>query len=162
VGILSRKTQKYTKLKCVDIEIALARYFNFRTNVIVPNISWGMFNHECDLLLLSPAGYATEIEIKISKSDLIADKKKLHKHNDHKIKNLYFAIPTYLRHCIKHIPDKAGIILIDQKKHCEIIRKPRSNKTPYKFTDPDKFLIARLGTMRIWGLKERIEQYKNK
>ena len=45
-------------------------FFNYRANLIVPNISWGLGLHECDLLVLTSSGYATEIEIKVSKADL--------------------------------------------------------------------------------------------
>lgn len=67
---------KRKKLKTIDIEVAVATYLNVRTNLIVPNISWGMFLHECDLLVLTPAGFAWEIEIKTTKADLIKDQKK--------------------------------------------------------------------------------------
>lgn len=60
----------------LEMEIALMRELNIRKNIIVPNVSFGMYFkgygalHECDLLCLSKSGYATEIEIKIIKSDL--------------------------------------------------------------------------------------------
>lgn len=65
------------KLNARDIEIAIAKMFNYRMNVIVPNVSWGLgLRCECDLLIVSQRRYATEIEIKVSKSDIKADKKK--------------------------------------------------------------------------------------
>jgi len=66
-------------LKTSDIEFAVAKYFNFRKNLIVPNVSWGFNIHECDLLIVRKSGYAIEVEIKISKSDFKADFKKIHK-----------------------------------------------------------------------------------
>ena len=88
-------------MKIVDIEIAIMKHICVRKNIIVPNVSWGIQGkdfkplHECDLLSLSLSGYATEIEIKTSKADLLKDKEKEHKHkHDHiLIKNLYFAVP---------------------------------------------------------------------
>ena len=59
-----------------EMEVALAHYLNMRVNLIVPNISWGMFIHECDLLVITPAGYMWEVEIKVSKQDLSRDSKK--------------------------------------------------------------------------------------
>lgn len=47
------------------LQIACARYFNPRKNVIVPNVSWGMALHECDILVMTPAGVAYEVECKI-------------------------------------------------------------------------------------------------
>jgi hypothetical protein len=86
-----------------DIETRVANYFDYRRNLIVPNASWGVGLHECDLLILSQRNYATEVEIKISRSDLRADLKKSHGHNSVKIKNLWFAVPFEL------VPDAAEL-----------------------------------------------------
>ena len=60
-----------------DIEFAVARMFCWRQNIIVPNVWWGMgFNYELDLMVISGSGWATEIEIKISVSDIRADLRK--------------------------------------------------------------------------------------
>lgn len=137
-----------------QMEKKLARFFDYRVNVIVPRVSWGFDIHECDLLIMSKSGYATEVEIKISKADLVKDKLKPHKHNDNRLKALYFAIPEKLKNCIEHIPEKAGIILVNNdygtRQSCEIIREAKINKTPHKFTIEEQFKLARLGTMRIW------------
>ena len=141
-----------------QMEKFLAHFFDFRINVIVPRVSWGFDIHECDLLIMSKSGYATEVEIKISKADLIKDKDKTHQHNDNRLKALYFAIPEKLKDCIEHIPERAGIILVNNdyptirpyRPSCEIFREPKINKTPHKFTIEVQFKLARLGTMRIW------------
>jgi hypothetical protein len=148
------------KAKTRDMEIIIAKYFDYRANLIVPNVFWSMFAHELDLLVLSKSGYAKEIEIKVSKSDLIKDKEKPHNHNDRKIKYLYFAIPDYLLPFIEHIPKRAGILRIDEFGRCKEIRKPIKNNCNYKFSEQEKFEVARLGTMRIWGLKEKILNYR--
>jgi len=150
------------------MEIALASYFDYRTNLIVPNISWGMFIHECDLLVITPAGYAWEVEIKISKQDLVRDSNKGHNHNNEKIKHLYFAIPKSL---LKHkdlIPKRAGIITVERIEgyyaklylHCKKERKADTNFL-YKFTTEQRLKVARLGTMRIWGLKNKMLKQEN-
>jgi len=59
-----------------EIEILVADYFNYRANLIVPNVSWGLGVHECDILVLTKAGYAWEVEIKTSVADVKADLKK--------------------------------------------------------------------------------------
>lgn len=155
------KNLKTKKIKCLDIEIAVSNFFGIRTNLIVPNISWGLLNHECDLFILTNAGYGYEVEIKISKQDLIKDKDKKHKHFDQKLKYLYFAIPEYLENCIEHIPENAGIIIVrwisDVRLFCEIIREPKQIGH-YRFSDDEKFQIARLGAMRIWRLKSKLNQ----
>lgn len=64
------------KITTLDMEIVLMEYFGVNRNIIVPNVSWGLNLHECDLLIFSKSGYATEVEIKISKQDLLKDKNK--------------------------------------------------------------------------------------
>jgi len=67
-----KMTQKITT---PEMECALAGWFDYRQNLIVPCVYWGVgyYTHECDLLIVSRAGYVTEVEIKISRSDLRAD-----------------------------------------------------------------------------------------
>lgn len=50
-------------------------------------------NHECDLLVLDKNNRFTEVEIKISMSDLKADFKKYHAHKAKYISRLVYAIP---------------------------------------------------------------------
>ena len=144
------------------MEIALAYYFGYRRNLIVPNVWWGMgFNHELDLLVLTPAGYGYEVEIKINKYDLIKDKEKLHCHKSHKIKHLYFAITEKLEPYIDHIPKHAGIIIIKnefkvwQQSKKKLLRKPEKT-SDYKFTETERVELYRLMALRIWGLKEKL------
>ena len=152
---------KPKNLKTLDMEIALMGYFDIRRKLVVPNISWGFFRHECDLVSISEAGYATEIEIKISKSDLKKDAEKKHGHFDSRISYLIFAIPDYMEDCIDLIPERAGIILVDKNLRCRTLRRPKQNNK-YKFSLEEMYKIARLGAMRILGLKIKIRNYRNK
>jgi hypothetical protein len=63
--------------------------------------------HECDFLLLTKNRYLWEIEIKVSKADLIADKKKIHGHINSNVKRLYFALPHYMEDYIQY-PGSGG------------------------------------------------------
>lgn len=147
-------------MKCIDVECAVAEYFNPRINLIVPNISWGFLFYEVDVLVVTPAGYCYEVEIKISKADIKADLKKSHKHNSDRIKKLYFAIPDDLKDCIDLIPERAGILEISSngssKKQCRCIREPVDNKDAKKVSEEQRYKVARLGSMRIWNLKNKI------
>lgn len=147
------------------MEIALMRHFDVRANIIVPNVSFGICIqgkslHECDLLILTPSGYATEIEIKISKADLLKDKKKKHTHNHIAITNFYYAVPEELiDFASENIPSEAGLISVyekDGKNKCSIIRGTERRKPAYKWNDTERLKLLRLGTMRIVGLKENI------
>ena len=156
------------------MEVALAAFFNYSINLIVPNVHWGMNMHECDLLMVSKAGYCTEIEIKISRADLKNDAKKRHGHFSNRIKYLYFAIPTYLEHCIELVPERAGIVTVRPgtqtatiegstylfEPRCKIIRRPRPSKAT-KMTDRERYKVARLGAIRIWNLKRKIINHNN-
>lgn len=158
----------------MDIEIEVASYFDMRRHLIVPNVSW-MIGHECDVLILSPAGVATEVEIKISLADLKIDKKKHHAHKSPLIHKLYFAIPDYMEKDIEHIPEHAGILIVTpQKKRSwrnpsvRCIREPKMNKDKKgkilpKWSPEKRLELLRLSTMRIWSLKEKLnKQLKEK
>jgi len=149
-------------LKTIDIEVAVAKWIGIRRNIIVPNVSWGMFVnhkqlHECDLLVLTSSGYLWEVEIKVSKADLIRDKEKSHGHMHPAIKRLYFAIPKKLIEYTEHIQDRAGIIIVDEKMRCTLLRKPHDTST-YKITEGQKIKLMRLGLMRVWALKKKLSK----
>ena len=150
------------KITTLEMEIILAERFNSRANLIVPNVSWGMDSHECDLFILTPAGYATEVEIKVTKADLRKDKLKKHGHFNPHIKYLYFAIPEYLRNDIEEIPEEAGIYIAERyngRWWCYMHRQALK-KSKYKYSDAERLKLARLGAMRIWGLKRKVEKLK--
>jgi len=161
-------------MKTLDVEIAMIKTLDHRTNMIVPNVSFGIWFpgygalHECDLLMLNPRGYATEIEIKVSKSDLLKDKKKKHTHDHQAIKNLYYAVPVKLKEvALKEIPERAGLYIIhedpDNFIYAELVRYCKPISKPIKWTDEYRIKLGRLGTMRILLLKEKLTKlYKEK
>ena len=156
-------------LSLYEIEYALARKFDIRQNIIVPNISWGLRIHECDLFIVNNNGYAIEIEIKRSKADLKNDFKKIHNHKDYynRIKHFYYAIPYQLYESCKDLfPENAGIICIFKNSYgriyCKIMKRAKVNKTCRKLTNEEILHVAKLGTMRIWSLKQKLINYTNK
>jgi hypothetical protein len=158
--IRNYETPKYVNPTTIDMEIAVSEFLDYRVNMIVPNISWGMGFHECDLLVLTPSDCVWEVEIKISRADLIKDAKKGHGHNSKQIKYLYFAIPEHLSHCHEFIPERAGIIHVVNKVYqgkwygfkAVKIRQPKVN-SDYKMTKQARCEMGRLAAMRIWSLK---------
>ena len=51
-----------TKLSVKEIERIIVAYLGgVRTNIIVPNLSWGFLNHEADLISVDKNGYLTEV-----------------------------------------------------------------------------------------------------
>jgi hypothetical protein len=144
------------------MECALANYFNYRTNLIVPNVCWGMNIHECDLLIVTAAGYCWEVEIKRTRPDLKQDRNKRHGHLDNRIKRLYFALPDYLEKDIELVPPRAGIVLVqpqairEYNPCCKLIRKPEDFKLAKKLSKAERYKVARLGALRIWNLKRKL------
>lgn len=146
-----------------EIEVAIARWYGIRSKVIVPNVSWGMFAYELDLVVLTKSGYLHEIEIKVSKSDLIRDKKKVHEHRNNLVRELYFAIPADLSNSIEHIPERAGVFTVTLEKGTYRVfleRLATPNRLARKLTEKEKFNLARLGALRIWALKSALNQHR--
>lgn len=149
-------------MKSIDIEIAIAKHIGWRQHLIVPNISWGMGLHECDLLICTKAGYLWEVEIKVSKADLKKDREKYHGHYNKKIRRLYFAIPNelYNDENISLIPERAGIFTImelnDGRLFVKIQRTPKLNKNAKPIDIKERLKMAELGAMRIWSLKKKL------
>lgn len=131
--------KKENSISTTEMELAIANYFNIRKT-----------------------GYAVEIEIKTSKSDLLADFKKEHNHVDkqNRIAEFYYAIPDKLyESCKDLIPVNAGIIICyryNNKIYATIERYAKRIKNARKLTMEEQLKIARLGVLRIWNLKEKI------
>lgn len=166
-----RTTKPKTKaITTIEMEDAIARHFGWRVNIIVPNISWGLPGmHECDMFILKKSGYATEVEIKRTKADLLADFKKPHGHNDVRIREFYYALPDkLLEKCEDLIPEHAGIISCRRSEwgnrdtvYASIKRNAKIRKECRKLTQEEQFKVAKLGTMRIWALKKKIIKLQN-
>lgn len=144
-----------------EIEMAVARHLDWRRNIVVPNISWGAGVHECDIFSVSGAGWATEIEIKISAADLKKDASKKHGHRSNKIKFLYFAIPKKMLRYWKHIPARAGVYVVDQKGGVHRLRQAVKNETAHVLSEKEIANIARLGVMRYWSGRNGVLANKN-
>jgi hypothetical protein len=149
------------KLKTLEMEVAIASYFNPRRNLVVPNISWGLSIHECDLFVLTASDYAYEVEIKVSLNDLKKDCEKVHQHIDlkNRIRKLFYAVPHYLLPIDEYIPDRAGILSVIKTGniyHSKLERPPKIQKTARCLTKRERDKVTRLGAMRIWGLKKKL------
>lgn len=136
--------------------------FDFTRYSVVPNVSWGLLNYEVDLLCLSKSGVFHEVEIKISKRDMVADNRKRWNHKDPKIGRLWFAYPMYLvKSILELVPEWAGIVgvevyLIRGKfiYNTKILKRPRPKKRVFETRKPDEQEIIsflRLGVIRMWS-----------
>lgn len=160
-------------MKTAEMEIALMQWYDQRQNLVVPNVSWGFKgHHEMDLVVLTKSGFLYEIEIKVSMSDLRADAHKSHGHRSSIVKYLYFAVPEKLwPRAEAHIPEHAGVLVVSKEEVFRYVRREegrhsagwryvvRQKREPActqhrKLTDREKFTIARLGALRVLGLKK--------
>ena len=151
------------KATSLDIEIAVSHLIGYRVNTIVPNVSWGLgLNHECDLLVLDKLNRFTEIEIKVSISDLKADFNKYHGHSSKIISRMYYAFPyEMLDRALPLIPKHIGIITCKKTDifymgksgyKAEYYRQARHDKYS-RPTEKQVIKFLELGCMRIWSLK---------
>lgn len=150
------------KISTLEMEVAIAKYFGYRNHIIVPNLSWGFFTHECDLFLIRKSGFGFEVEIKRSRSDTVADFKKPHGHVDRKnrIVQLFYAFPEELLPKVEDlVPPECGIIVVG---HTGVYMKrdAKRKKGTKRLTQAEQLKIARLGTLRIWTLKQNIISLK--
>lgn len=170
-----------TKRTITEIEIALARssIFDFKKNIVVFNVNgWSKtlpIFHECDVLVCSKSGYLTEIEIKRTWSDFLADFKKRHKHeNMGLIKYFYYCLPYSfdLKRVYSVLEENkvnySGIYLYDEYLNLQF-RGYRVSQDDYqnrclqgykKLTTEQQLEVARLGAMRVIGLKEKLTKIK--
>jgi len=152
-----------------QMEVAVANLIGYRLNTIVPNVSWGMgLQHECDMLILDSQDRFTEVEIKVSKSDLKADFKKPHGHSSKIISRLVYAVPRQLLDsAIELVPPNCGIIVVDEvEKYGKLYyvakwyRVVRHDKLKSKPTPAQIRKFMELGCMRIWSLKTHNNKLK--
>ena len=172
MAVKGNRNTKTPKITTAEMEVSISKYFGIRTHIIVPNLSWGFFNHECDLFLIRKSGYGFEVEIKRSKSDLLVDFKKRHNHIDrqNRIVQLYYAIPQeLLKSCEEHIPEQFGILVVEKYESLgkyydstRIYREAKRKTGAKRLTEKEQLKIARLGCMRIWTLKEKLNLLKRK
>ena len=162
-----------TKRKLYDIEVGLAKLdeFNFVRNLVVFNVNGSSsimyLDHECDVLVLSKAGYLTEIEIKRSWEDFKADFKKKCGHNDcGVIKTFYYCVSELfadkvIEYLKENKVDCYGVIIYSEEGEIEfryeyIKQHAKSRWNVHKLYLEQQLYLAKLGCMRLIGLKEKI------
>lgn len=157
----------------LEMEISIMKTCDIRRNIIVPNVSFGMVRyfeengkrkfdelHECDILVLNKSGYATEYEIKVSKRDFKADFKKKHNHDSKFIKHLYYVVPyEMLEFAKEYLPEGSGLAYVKDGFMIYETTAP-IRKGAFKWTEEERYKLARLGTMRILNLKRNIWKLK--
>ena len=163
-------------MKTIELEYAISRRYDVRRHTIVPNVSWGLLDHEADVLVVRETGHCIEYEIKRSYADFVKDFEKrkwkrlltpsIANGRLRHIKEFWYAFPDDLWKkkqdaIMELIPDFAGILVVYKAKSpdfpwAKAIRDavPDNNVKPLNAKQILK--VAQLGTMRIWNLKHQI------
>lgn len=163
-------------VRCIDIELAIFRLYDIRQHIIVPNVSdqMGLVPFETDMLVLTQSGYATGFEIKVSKSDLLADlkKKQYTRFKDKencsllqelyyakKFKYFYYAVPKKLEEtALSMITEFVGLYVYENFEYPKLstfkcVKEAKKLKTE-SWREKDIIELMRLGCMRIYSLKK--------
>jgi hypothetical protein len=131
--------------------------------VVVPNVFWGWgLSYEADMIAVSKSGTCTEIEIKVSRQDLRADKlkRKWLSGLGPMVARFYYAVPEALQeYALEIIPESAGLIVARPGNSAtsalptaKVVRKAKLNKSARKPTDDELRKLHHLGIMRYWDL----------
>ena len=164
--ITAAENEKQTGWSEIEMQLAIFQYLEaWGRTMVLPNFTpygWS----ECDLFSITKSLYFHEIEIKVSRSDFLADfKNKRYKHKSmdggcewmHKYmpRTFCFACPRHLL-TVDDIPEYAGLIWVDRVKadwdnhwsgyRVEIVKKPPSLKPARKMSTELVFKI----TNNLW------------
>ena len=151
-----------TKLSVHEIEnaIILRCTGGIRSNIIVPNVSWGMgIEYEADLIVLSKQGYVTEYEIKRSYSDFVADfAKNKDAHKAPWVYRFYYVLPLSIKNKAEKFIQYTGIENPAILFYDENGKFTSNDGYPYVKCGRKMFLeeqlkLARLGVIRYWNLR---------
>lgn len=149
--------------------------FSYRQHFCaIPNLSWGLLEWEADLAVITKSKWLWEIEIKVTESDWLIDRKKgkwqlMEKPGVLIPRRFFYAAPAELASKWESmgIPEWAGVISIREDRfgrmQNDIIRQATDRSAARKLTDGEMLQSARLAAMRFWGenhkaiLKEKME-----
>ena len=109
-----------------------------------------MLDYEADLLIMNKTGYVTEIEIKRSWSDFLADfKKDEHAHKAEIIYQFWYCVPDEIyskcKEKLKEVYPENGTLDFHGKAASYCRGKHR------KLYLEEQLKLARLGTLRYWS-----------
>ncbi len=175
-----------TSLTVLQIQLALhnSGLWNKRSDIMVPNLSWGFLPYEADFVIMTKSGYLTEVEIKRSWEDFKADFNKDHRHDDERIYHFFYCVPIaifdkvkefltnklmeelddYSKDLLTKNPDLLGVhsqlpavLTYDENGN---VRHPKfgfpgaRRHQARKLFIEEQLQIARLGCLRYWKQQE--------
>lgn len=151
-------------MKTFEVELALSNFF-YKKGAEAVISKTNFLGYEADILATTKSWYLTEVEIKISKSDFMADFKKYHKHDSKLTKYLYYAVPTSLIELAKEMLGvDVGILEVFQppwlKKGLRVrVVRDAAIRVNKPLNEKQIINLYRLGCYKEWGFKQK--QLKN-
>jgi hypothetical protein len=156
------------KITAAEIELALAGFFDWRRNFIIPNVSNGFrhINYEIDVMVVTQSLYAYDIEIKVSAADLKRDQDKdkwRYCLEQHYFRKSYFAMPEAMSQHQDLVPAHAGIILVayNERRYwydAKVVREPVVDTLAKKVREDELTQLGRLTMLRMWDLKHSVHR----
>ncbi|MBM9615242.1 hypothetical protein JWJ90_13230 [Desulfobulbus rhabdoformis] len=145
-----------------DLQQTFYRFFNQRYEMVLPNVYMGNSGNEMDLAALRKSGLLEEVEIKISKSDFIADFKKTNPRGQSKHELIQsgklacnyfsFLIPEVLASSCD-VPEYAGLYICKEWRGRLIVIERQKPKILHKrkIETEVKYQLARKMVFRWWS-----------
>lgn len=162
-----------TKLSVKDIQLAIRNspWCDLRSDIIVPNVSWGLLPYEADLIQVKKSNLVVEYEIKRSFEDFKKDFTKYHTHDAQLIAYFYYVIPEKLIDKVRaflinhfgssenspavlYYDENSGIHTMMDENHKEFGKPKRKNYV--KITESEKATLGRLVSIRYWNVQNEI------
>lgn len=146
--------------------------FDWRRNVVVPNLSWGLgLGWEVDLGVLSDAGWFTEVEIKVSIADFKKDAEKWRHRleaspgHESKTRRKFYAMPHEINEKRNGygmredlpIPPGYGLIVVTGGHNgdaAKIVQEAPVNQAARKLRADEQRDMMRLGYIRFWAQRD--------
>lgn len=166
------------------VAAALARKTFAGSLVVVDRCTWP--GHECDLLVVTLSLRVIEVEVKISRADLRADRKKdkwftwspgsvvngtyvakpaIPREWPRKVWKHYYAVaaPVWKPDLLDAISPRSGVITVDlgSSRPVEVIRRAQPNRDCTPISAADAVNIARLASLRMWDAYEKLEAIRS-
>lgn len=156
----------WTESKMQDALVRRGNLFDYTRYAVVPNVSYAIpIRGEVDLLCLSKTGTFHEVEIKVSKSDLRADSKKWHAHQNAIVSYTWFAVPEELETAAMEVlPERFGLVVVEpfpnpngylylkSRLQTRVARRAKKWVQPgsRKPTNDEIIRFLRTGVIRMW------------
>lgn len=159
-----------TRFSVEDIMLLLRESgkWDKRSETMLPNLSWGLLNHEADFTIINKSGYLTEVEIKRSFEDLKKDFKKDVFHDDDRVTCFWYCLPLSIKDKAEKLFEEKmdkliefygqkdgygipGVIYYDEDGNLTFSGSPIRFNTRKLFLE-ERDRIGRLMSLRYWDV----------